>query len=103
MKKFLLTVVLSVLLTGCHTMHFTQNGQVGNYATENTQKMHHQFIFELIEGSDPVNASEYCKNNQWQSTKTEISPFNALIRLGVSFIPGGAIAYAQTSAAVACK
>lgn len=97
MKKFLLAMVLSMILTGCHTMHFTQNGQIGSYTEEKTEKYHHQLIYELIELSQPVDVNEYCSDNNWQSVKTERSFVNGLIGM-----LGGAI-YQQTSAAVACK
>lgn len=64
--------------TGCMSIFFHADG------TENKdtdyEGWHHIAVFNLIELSDPVNASEKCPNG-WRTVKTERGPLAILVSM----------------------
>lgn len=89
----------SILLTGCHTIHFDKNQPSSSAAVEN-EKWHHNWAFDLYEGSSPVNPKERCGDKQWSSVKTELSFVNGLAgNVGTMILP---LWYPKT-ASVSCE
>ena len=83
-KKITLLILLTILISGCVSMHF-DNGSIANNSSvsdnkETIEKLHHNFFADAWEVSDPVNLSKHCNNSEWESVKTEISFLNALSR-----------------------
>ena len=83
-KKITLLILLTILISGCVSMHF-DNGSIANNSSvsdnkETIEKWHNNFFVDTWEVSDPVNLSKHCNNSEWESVKTEISFLNALSR-----------------------
>ena len=81
-KKIKLLILLTILISGCVSIHF-DNGSIANNSSvsdnkETIEKWHHNLFFYTWEVSDPVNLSKLCNNSEWESVKTEISFLNAL-------------------------
>ena len=83
-KKIKLLILLTILISGCVSMHFDNGSIVNNSSVsdnkETIEKWHHKFFADACEVSDPVNLSKHCNNSEWESVKTEISFLNALSR-----------------------
>ena len=83
-KKIKLLILLTILISGCVSMHF-DNGSIANNSSvsdnkETIEKWHNNFFADTWEVSVPVNLSKHCNNSEWESVKTEISFLNALSR-----------------------
>ena len=89
----------SILLTGCHTIHFDKNEQVPYVSTQN-EKWHHNWAFNLYEGSSTVKPQERCQDNDWTSVKTELTFINGLAQFAGTLV--GPIWYPKTTT-VSCE
>jgi hypothetical protein len=68
MMKPLLIVCMSLLLQACSTIYFQSD--MKSSATTYSE-WHHDWLYGLIEGSDPVDLSARCKGADWRTVKTE--------------------------------
>ena len=84
LKHKKLLILLSILISGCVSMHFDNGHILDNSSVsdnkETIEKWHHNLFFDSWEVSDSVNLSKHCNNSEWESVKTEISFLNALSR-----------------------
>jgi len=64
--------------TGCMSIFFHADG-TENETTQH-DRLHHIALFNLVELSDPVNASAKCPNG-WRTVKTERGPLAILISM----------------------
>ena len=90
-KLPLLAIALTLVLSGCTTMHF-DNGNMAKSGA--TQKWHHNFAFALYEASAPVALDNECSNKNWASVKTELTFINGLASGAVNVL--GPIWYPKT-------
>ncbi len=75
MRKLLLVVVSTLALGACSTTVFEKGGAGSGSVAE---KWHHNWVFDLYEGSAPVNLDEMCDGKDWQQVQIEESFLNGL-------------------------
>lgn len=94
----LLILLPMILLVGCHTIHFDK----AEPSTSSVQyeQWHHNWAYDLFEGSSPVKPDEKCGDKEWNSVKTERSFINGIAGVvGTMVLP---IWYPKT-ASVSCE
>lgn len=80
MTKMIRTLFLfflsAAMLSGCTTIYFDNGDNTRSLRPETN--WHHNYVFNLIEGSEPVKLNYKCRNRDWVSVKTELTFINAL-------------------------
>jgi len=69
-RIFLTLLVTPLLAGGCTVIHF-DNGERQVEDAKTSTQWHHSFLFETIEGSDPIDPAEVCNSREWRSVKAE--------------------------------
>ena len=75
--KLLKLGLLALLITSaaCSTIVF-ENSEQELAATKTNESWHHIWIFDLYEGSNPINLEAECGKKGWKSVQTETSFMN---------------------------
>ena len=76
MKNKVLAALLVFGIQGCSTIYF-QSDAKSTYTAYS--EWHHDWLYGLIEGSDPVDMSVRCKGNEWRTVKTQESFLQGLV------------------------
>ena len=76
--------LLCVLLSGCHTMHFTNGPQMEETVVR--EKWHHLALNGLIEISPPFDIEYSCAQQQWDTITMEKTFLNVLAGLSTEYV-----------------
>ena len=103
MKLKLFIIMLALVVTGCSTIQFNNEGARTNESLELeknglnnkplTSSWHHNIVLSLIEVTDPVDLAAECQagdglNSEWATVKTENTFLNGLAGFVVNaFLP----------------
>ncbi len=82
MRKLLLVVVSTLALGACSTTVFENDG--AGLSGSVVEKWHHNWVFDLYEGSGPVNLDEMCDGKDWGQVRIEESFLNGLATMVAS-------------------
>ncbi len=77
MRKLLLVVLSTFALSACSTIVFEKEG--ASLSGSVVKKWHHNWVFDLYEGSAPANISRLCEGKGWEQVQIEESFWNALL------------------------
>ena len=86
MIKHVLLILAVSISSGCSTIHFINGDPQTRY--EEMSEWHHTAAFRLLEVSDPVDMSERCRGNEWNTITTERTFINGLAGIVDSLILG---------------
>ena len=75
MKK--LGILSYLLLSGCHTLHFTNGPQMDETIVR--EQTHHLTLNDLVEVSPPMDIKYSCATQQWDTITIERTFLNGLI------------------------
>ena len=76
MKLLKLSLVASLVTSAACSSILFENPQQDQAATQTSESWHHVWLFDLYEGSKPVNLEAKCGEKGWKSVQTETSFMN---------------------------
>lgn len=81
--------LMTVVLSGCSTMHFTQNVSTQRSSQNNNPEdvkshWHNTTLNGMVEISHPVNLYKECEGQPWQQVTVEFGPLTGLTTIAVN-------------------
>ena len=83
--KVFLLILLSMVLSSCYTIHFVRDTNSPTYHYS-FSKWHHIGLWGLMEFSQPVNLSSYCRSGNWSAVRTQLGFMQGLVAVLVNGI-----------------